>query len=110
MVGDSIDRPVPDEAPALCCRLGIEGLFKGPVDDCASTTICGSESGTSFASPASSVNGDSDSEVPPWAKLEEEANWETKYLASQRRLAPSDVASAMPRSKATRKHLRAHHP
>eukprot|EP00972_Heterocapsa_arctica_P025939 3818632-Heterocapsa_arctica.AAC.1 len=89
LVSDSLERPIPDEAPALCCRLGLDGLFKGPVvpDECASTTVCGSDSGTSFASPASSGNGDSDSEVPPWVKLEDEANWKAEYIASQRRLA-----------------------
>eukprot|EP00972_Heterocapsa_arctica_P059008 8698386-Heterocapsa_arctica.AAC.1 len=67
------------------------------VDECASTTVCGSDS-TCFASPASSLNGDSDNEVPPWVRLEEETSLEAACIAAQRRLAPSEAPSAMPRS------------
>eukprot|EP00972_Heterocapsa_arctica_P000692 100368-Heterocapsa_arctica.AAC.1 len=56
-----------------------------------------SDSGTRFASPASSVAGDSDSDIPPWEKFEEELYWETEYCESQWRLAPAeDSVPAMP--------------
>eukprot|EP00972_Heterocapsa_arctica_P060984 8994179-Heterocapsa_arctica.AAC.1 len=74
-------------------------------DELASTTVCESES-TAFASPASSLNGDSDNEAPPWVKLEDETSLETAYISAQWCLAPSEEPSAMPRSKVVRKHLR----
>eukprot|EP00972_Heterocapsa_arctica_P107319 15808771-Heterocapsa_arctica.AAC.1 len=62
--GDALEHPIPDEiaAPALCL-LVINGLFTSPdeVDDVDTTTVGSSES-TCFASPASSLNDDSDDE------------------------------------------------
>eukprot|EP00972_Heterocapsa_arctica_P049765 7321999-Heterocapsa_arctica.AAC.1 len=69
----------PDEEtdiPALCCRLGISGLFIGP-DVAINGDKVPSDTSTRFASPASSVADDEeDSDVAPWGIFDKECNIE----------------------------------
>eukprot|EP00972_Heterocapsa_arctica_P068017 10040451-Heterocapsa_arctica.AAC.1 len=95
----------PDEevdVPALCCRLGIAGLFKGPDQaingDNMSSTLTSS---TRYAFPASSIADDEETDVPPWETFENENKVENKYCDSRASFNPpshglDDVFPAMP--------------
>eukprot|EP00972_Heterocapsa_arctica_P045972 6783027-Heterocapsa_arctica.AAC.1 len=77
----------PDEdadVPALCCRLGIAGLFLGPDLAINGESLSSTNTSTTrFASPASSIADDEGSDVPPWEMFDTECNVENEYCESR---------------------------